>query len=236
MNNPISPKSGIRILHIESSTKTCSVCVSQNGEVVAIRESCDKQYSHAEKLAVYIEEVTKEIGGPDKLNAVCVSKGPGSYTGLRIGVPAAKGLCYALDIPLLSVDSLQSLAMLASVSGKIKANDVLMPMIDARRMEVYTAMFNHNGSPITEITAKVIDENSQFDHTRNLFFFGDGAAKCTEVIEGENVIHLPDVHASSKGMIQLAEAKLANGDTEDVAYFEPFYLKDFVAGKPKKFF
>ena len=224
------------ILHIESSTKTCSVCVSHNGSVSAIRESHDEHYSHAEKLAVYIEEVTNEIGGPDKLTAVCVSSGPGSYTGLRIGVSAAKGLCFGLGIPLLSVDSLQSIAMLARTSNKVNTDDVLMPMIDARRMEVYTAMFDHSGSATSEITATVIDENTRFNHTHNLFFFGDGAAKCKGVIELENVIHLSEIQASSKGMIQLAETKLANNEVEDLAYFEPFYLKEFVAGKPKKIF
>jgi tRNA threonylcarbamoyladenosine biosynthesis protein TsaB len=212
----------------------CSVCVAVDGKVLAIRESADEQYTHAEKLAVYVDEVIKEIGGADKLDAVCVSKGPGSYTGLRIGVSAAKGLCYALDIPLLSVSSLQSLACLAMGEADLVEKSLIMPMIDARRMEVYTQRFNHCAKPGSEISAEILDEGFQLPE-RQVYILGDGAAKAAELL-GEKVIHLKDVNASARGMIDLAEEKLANNDVEDVAYFEPFYLKEFVAGKPKKIF
>ncbi|MFT4524666.1 MAG: tRNA threonylcarbamoyladenosine biosynthesis protein TsaB [Bacteroidia bacterium] len=224
------------ILHIESSTKTCSICVSQNGEVIAIRESCDEQYSHAEKLAVFVDEVIKEVGGPKKLDAVCVAKGPGSYTGLRIGVSAAKGLCFSLDIPLLSVTALASLTELAKVQIKAEPEDILMPMIDARRMEVYTAQFDHQGVKQTDISALVVDESTVLNESGKTYIFGDGSAKCKAVLESENVVLLEGLRASSRGMIQIAEAKFNTQEFEDVAYFEPFYLKEFVAGKPKKIF
>lgn len=224
------------ILHIESSTKTCSICVSQNGEVIAIRESCDEQYSHAEKLAVFVDEVIKEVGGPKMLDAVCVAKGPGSYTGLRIGVSAAKGLCFSLDIPLLSVTALTSLTELAKVQIDAVAKDVFMPMLDARRMEVYTAQFDHLGVQQTDISALVVDESTDLNGPGKTYIFGDGSAKCKAVLESENVVLLEDLEVSSKGMVQIAEAKFIAEDFEDVAYFEPFYLKEFVAGKPKKIF
>jgi tRNA threonylcarbamoyladenosine biosynthesis protein TsaB len=224
------------ILQIESSTKTCSIAVSSEGKIISIRESHDERYSHAEKLAVFIDEVTKEIGGVNKLDAVCVSKGPGSYTGLRIGVSAAKGLCYALDIPLLSVDSLSSLSQIAIGQTELQESDILMPMIDARRMEVYTAQFDSIGEMTSEISALVVDENTSFSGSSKTYIFGDGAEKCVEVIGNSKVEFLPSLRPSASGMIKLAEANFEAEKFEDVAYFEPFYLKDFVAGKPKKFF
>lgn len=225
-----------KILHIESSTKTCSILISEGGKAIATRESHDENYSHAEKLAVYMDEVIKEVGGSKELDAVCVSKGPGSYTGLRIGVSAAKGLCYALDIPLLSADSLFSLTQEAISQTKFSESDILMPMIDARRMEVYTAQFDIEGKMTEEIAALVIDEESHFSENSTTYIFGDGAEKCMEVISDPNVQFLPKVKPSASGMIKIAEENFAAGKFEDVAYFEPFYLKDFVAGKPKKFF
>lgn len=225
-----------KILHIESSTKTCSILVSEDGKAVAIRESHDQNYSHAEKLAVFIDEVIKEIGGPNNLDVVCVSKGPGSYTGLRIGVSAAKGLCFALDIPLLSVDSLLSLAQVARSQTELEDSDILMPMIDARRMEVYTGSFDYSGIMTSDISAMVIDENTPFSESQSTYIFGDGAEKCARVIGNPKVKLLSDLKASAAGMIHLAERKYESGEFEDMAYFEPFYLKDFVAGKPKKFF
>lgn len=210
----------------------CSVCVASDGEVLTLRESADDQYTHAEKLAVYVDEVIKEIGGANKLDAVCVSKGPGSYTGLRIGVSAAKGLCYALDIPLLSVSSLKSLARLAILETDMANGDMIMPMIDARRMEVYTQRFNHSARAESKITAEVLDEDFQLPEGQ-IYILGDGATKAAELL-GDKVTHLEEVRASARGMIDLAEEKLAKNDVEDVAYFEPFYLKEFVAGKPKK--
>lgn len=229
------------ILHIESSTLTCSVAVSRDGEMLALRESHDQSYAHSEKLVVYIDEAIKQAGlKPTDLDAVCVSKGPGSYTGLRIGVSAAKGLCYGLGIPLLSVGSLESMSNWAQANFKNELEDVSMlcPMIDARRMEVYAQLFDASLKEIQPVSAEIIDEQS-FDselEKGKVAFFGDGAAKCKDVINHPNAIFLEEFNPSAQGMISLAEAKFAEKQFEDVAYFEPYYLKDFVAGKPKKMF
>lgn len=229
------------ILHIESSTLTCSVALSVNGKLASLRESHDQSYAHSEKLVVYINEAITEAGlAPKDLDAVCVAKGPGSYTGLRIGVSAAKGLCYGLGIPLLSVGSLESMALWATSSFKQELADVsfLCPMIDARRMEVYTQLFDAQGNALNSVTAQIIDEasfTSQLDQGRAVFL-GDGASKCKDVIAHPNAVFLNDFQVSSRGMISLAETKFELQEFEDVAYFEPYYLKDFVAGKPKKMF
>lgn len=177
---------------------------------------------------------------PSELSAICVSKGPGSYTGLRIGVSAAKGLCYGLGIPLLSVGSLESMAHWANENLKVKLTGVsfLCPMIDARRMEVYTQLLDASLSPIKGVSAEIIDEQSfsaELDRGK-VVFFGDGAQKCKETIQHSNAVFIDGFNPSACGMIALAEAKFAAGQLEDVAYFEPFYLKDFVAGMPKKVF
>ncbi len=229
------------ILHIESSTLTCSVAVSVNGETIGLKESHDQAYSHSEKLVVYIDEVIKEAGlKPSGLEAVCVSKGPGSYTGLRIGVSAAKGLCYGLGIPLLSVGSLESMTNWANINFKEELADVslLCPMIDARRMEVYTQLFDASLKILQPVSAEIIDKQSFTSELEKgkVAFFGDGAAKCKEIINHANAIFLDEFLPSASGMIALAEAKFAQKQFEDVAYFEPYYLKDFVAGKPKKMF
>ena len=229
------------ILHIESSTLTCSVAVSHNGQIVAVKESHDQSYAHSEKLVVYIDEAIKLADiKPTDLDAVCVSKGPGSYTGLRIGVSAAKGLCYGLGIPLLSVGSLESMANLAQSSFKNELTDFafLYPMIDARRMEVYTQPFDAHLNALQPVSAEIIDEQSFAVALEKgkVIFFGDGAAKCQEIIQHPNAVFLTDFKTSASGMMALAEAKFATDQLEDVAYFEPYYLKDFVAGKPKKMF
>ncbi|MDB4655242.1 tRNA (adenosine(37)-N6)-threonylcarbamoyltransferase complex dimerization subunit type 1 TsaB [Flavobacteriales bacterium] len=229
------------ILHIESATLTCSVSVAQDGKLLSLKESHDQSYAHSEKLVVYIDEALKEAGlKPSDLDAICVTKGPGSYTGLRIGVSAAKGLCYGLEIPLLSVGSLESMAYWAKVNFEKEVADtgILCPMIDARRMEVYTQLFDSELNPLNEVAAEIIDEqnfSAELENSR-VIFFGDGAMKCSETIKHRNAIFLNDFKTSSQGMIQLAETKLGRNQTEDVAYFEPYYLKDFVAGKPKKLF
>lgn len=228
-----------RILHIESSTLTCSVALANDGLLHALRESHDTSYSHSEKLTGYIQEVLDEVGmKPYELDAVCVSKGPGSYTGLRIGVSAAKGLCYALGIPLLAVDSLQSLAYwtVNHLSEKEKANlKSIRPMIDARRMEVYTAAYDILGSMTEPITATVVDEASFTEELKNgpVLFVGDGAEKCRNHLDHVNACFRTDVNPSAQGMFALAEVLLATRAIEDVAYFEPYYLKDFVAGVKK---
>ena len=229
------------ILHIESATLTCSVAVSRDGEFISLRESHDLSYTHSEKLVVFIDEAIKEAGlKPTDLNAVCVSKGPGSYTGLRIGVSAAKGLCYGLGIPLLSVGSLESMTNWAKTGFSEGLTEVsfFCPMIDARRMEVYTQLFDASLKEIEPISAVIVDENSFATELEEhkVVFFGDGAAKCKEVINHSNAVFLDDFNPSARGMIELAEKKFAEEQFEDVAYFEPYYLKDFVAGKPKKIF
>ena len=190
---------------------------------------------------VYVDEVIKEAGlNPQDLDAVCVSKGPGSYTGLRIGVSAAKGLCYGLGIPLLSVGSLESMTHLALLNFEEELADaaLLCPMIDARRMEVYTQLFDASLNVIEPVSAEIIDEHSFSAELEKgkVVFFGDGVFKCKEVINHPNVVFLDKFNPSACGMIALAEAKFASEQFEDVAYFEPYYLKNFVAGKPKKMF
>lgn len=188
-----------------------------------------------------MDEAIKHAGlKPTDLDAVCVSKGPGSYTGLRIGVSAAKGLCYGLGIPLLSVGSLESMSNWAQANFKNELADVsfFCPMIDARRMEVYAQLFDASLSELQPVSAEIIDENSFGSELEEgkVAFFGDGAAKCKDVINHPNAIFLEEFNPSAQGMISLAEAKFAAKQFEDVAYFEPYYLKDFVAGKPKRIF
>lgn len=229
------------ILHIESSTLTCSVAVSENGKCLALKESHDSSYAHSEKLVTFIDEALKAAGkSPEKLDAVCVAKGPGSYTGLRIGVSAAKGLCYALQIPLLSVGSLHSMANWFKENYAEDSDTVerLCPMIDARRMEVYTSLFNSDLLELKPVSAEIIEGSSFSEEleAEKVAFFGDGAKKCMDVINHPNAVFIDGFKASSRGMIRLAEKKLEANDLEDVAYFEPYYLKDFVAGTPKKIF
>ena len=228
------------ILAIETGTDICSVALVRNGELVALRES-DEERNHAKKIAVFVDELLRECGvAADELDAVAVSKGPGSYTGLRIGVSFAKGLCYGQNIPLVAVGSLDSLVEVAREDYEAGIVDVenwseatLCPMIDARRMEVYTQLFDAEGVAQSDVEAKIIDEES-FSAERNdkpFVIFGSGAKKCAEVLKGATLI---EVVPSARGMARLAEQAFAEGKTEDVAYFEPFYLKDFVVGTTKK--
>ncbi|WP_299015379.1 tRNA (adenosine(37)-N6)-threonylcarbamoyltransferase complex dimerization subunit type 1 TsaB [uncultured Polaribacter sp.] len=220
------------ILNIETTTKNCSVSLAEDGVVLAIKELNNGNYSHAEVLHVFIEDVLKEAGfAKAKIDAVAVSKGPGSYTGLRIGVSAAKGLCFALDVPLISIDTLTAL------SYKISANKgVIVPMLDARRMEVYSAVFNANYTQIREIKAEIIDEHSFLKYLEKdvVYFLGDGAAKCQEIIKHDNANFVLGKYPSSKEMAVLSYKKYKKNDMENVAYFEPFYLKDFVVIPEKK--
>ena len=221
-------------LFIESSSHNCSVAVGTATKILAIQEEASGQYVHSEKLHVFIKEVmaTANLAFTD-LNAVCVGRGPGSYTGLRIGVSAAKGLCYSLNIPLISIDSLTVLAsqLFHQVGGKI------IPLMDARRMEVYQAVFNETGEMIGEIEAKILDENSYAAQLSEgpVHFIGDGCKKTAELLNHKNAIFHHDVlYPSAKQMLTLCAEKYNNKDFEDTAYFEPFYLKDFVAGKAKR--
>ncbi|MBP8157171.1 MAG: tRNA (adenosine(37)-N6)-threonylcarbamoyltransferase complex dimerization subunit type 1 TsaB [Flavobacterium sp.] len=216
------------ILNIETATKNCSVSLALNGETVLCKEIADQGYSHAEKLHVFIEEILKESGiNLRELKAVAVSKGPGSYTGLRIGVSTAKGLCYALGIPLIAVDTLQVLAQKVAVE-----KGVIVPMIDARRMEVYSAVFDNNHQRIMEVQAEVLTENSYADIIETVYFVGDCQEKCQSVLTKSNFVFLTEiVFPSANEMSSISFEKFTKNDFEDVAYFEPFYLKDFMLTK-----
>ncbi|MFP9112509.1 tRNA (adenosine(37)-N6)-threonylcarbamoyltransferase complex dimerization subunit type 1 TsaB [Flavobacterium sp. RHBU_3] len=217
----------IRILNIETATKNCSVSLAVDGEVKVLKEYAGEGYAHAEKLHVFIEEALREAGLVyADITAVAVSMGPGSYTGLRIGVSAAKGLCYALGIPLIAIDTLELLARRIAVT-----DGVVVPLIDARRMEAYTAVFTPGFEKIREIQAEIITPES-FSEYEKVHILGDGAAKCVGVLpEDKIVFHKDEVYPSAAQMGALSYAKYKISDTVDVAYFEPFYLKDFIAGK-----
>ena len=219
------------ILNIETATKNCSVAIAKNGETILCKEIAEEGYSHAEKLHVFIEEAIAEAKiSVQDLVAVAVSQGPGSYTGLRIGVSAAKGLCFALNLPLIAVDTLQTLASQAKVSdGKI------IPMLDARRMEVYSEIFNAKLETERPILAEVIDKNSFQDIKETVYFVGDCAEKCKTVLTKENFIFLEDIkYPSAAAMSKISFDKYQKSDTVDVAYFEPYYLKDFMMTTPSK--
>ena len=219
------------ILNIETATKNCSVALSKEGKTILCREIAEEGYSHSERLHVFIEEIIKESGITFKdLSAIAVSQGPGSYTGLRIGVSAAKGLSYALNIPLIAVDTLQTLASQVTISSGL-----IIPMIDARRMEVYSAIFNLNFEKEREIQAQIIDETSFEDLKETLYFIGDCNDKCKTVLTNDNFIFLDEVkYPSAKEMSKFSFEKYKISETVDVAYFEPYYLKDFMITSSKK--
>lgn len=213
------------ILNIETSTRNCSISIALNGKTIAVKEVAEIGFSHAEKLHVFFDEILAENNLSFKdLSAIAVSQGPGSYTGLRIGVSAAKGLCYALDIPLIAVETLETLAKQINIS-----DGVILPMIDARRMECYTAIYDSNYNKIREIKAEIIDENSYSDTLGNIYLIGDGASKCKDFLKDarfifNDVIQFP----SAVDMCETSFLKYKKSDFVDVAYFEPFYLKDFM--------
>lgn len=220
------------ILNLETATKNCSVSISKNGEIIALKEINTGGYSHAELLHPFIEDVLNETNYKlTDLDAVAVSKGPGSYTGLRIGVSAAKGICFGNDIPLISISTLESMAR--SQKGK---DFTLVPMLDARRMEVYASVYNSSLNEIRETSAEIIDENSYSEYLEKdkVLFFGDGAPKCKDIIKHNNAYFIDDVFPSAKDMGEIAEFKFNGSSFEDSAYFEPFYLKDFIATKSLK--
>ena len=235
-----------RIILIETSTALCSVALAENGAVTAYRESSAPK-AHASLTAVFVQEVLAERGVTlADCDAVCVSMGPGSYTGLRVGVSTAKGLCFGAGKPLLAVGTLDTLvaqALETSSSAKAEANvepqsglypRYIVPMIDARRMEVYAAVFE-NGKQITETAPAIIDENSYAEYLEQgpVLFIGDGAGKCADVIKHPNA-HFCQCHPKASSMLQSAIEAYHRQDFKDVAYFEPFYLKEFVASQPKK--
>jgi tRNA threonylcarbamoyladenosine biosynthesis protein TsaB len=217
------------ILNIETSTKNCSVSIAQNGKTIALKEVAEESFSHSEKLHVFIDNLLKEnqIAYKD-LSAVALSSGPGSYTGLRIGTSTAKGLCFALDIPLIAVDTLLVLAK------QVNQDALIIPMIDARRMEVYTAIFDAKHNPATPVQALIIDENSFAEISEKAILIGDGAAKCKEVLKGGNFIFLNEIrYPSAREMSKISFDKFQKKEFEDIAYFEPFYLKEFFTGAKK---
>lgn len=220
------------ILSIETATTNCSVALSNNGETLVLKEDYNTSYSHAERLHVYIEEVLKAGNiKPSDLDAIAISKGPGSYTGLRIGVSAAKGLCFALDLPLISIPTLESLAN-QSTSG----DGYVVPMLDARRMEVYAAVFASDHKQLRETKAEILEEQSFLDYLEKdkVYFIGDGIEKSKTFIKHANAYFIDGKLPSANEMGRIAFEKYEKSDIEDVAYFEPFYLKDFVALKSKK--
>lgn len=226
-----------KLLYIETATKVCSVSLSENGKCIAIRESLVAN-SHAEMLTTFMEELIKEADWEyDDLDTIVVSKGPGSYTGLRIGVSSAKGLCFSLEKPLISVSTLKAMAFgMAKLIDITDEKILFCPMIDARRMEVYSAIFDKENNEVRKIEAEIIDENSLSEYLKDhiVYFAGDGAEKCKESFADQaNARFLDDFQISSKDMIEIATQKFEKNKFEDMAYFEPYYLKDFIAGPPK---
>jgi tRNA threonylcarbamoyladenosine biosynthesis protein TsaB len=228
------------ILCIETGTDICSVGIARDGELISLRES-DEGRDHAKRVGVFVDELLRETGVmPNELDAVAVGMGPGSYTGLRIGVSFAKGLCYGLNIPLIAVGSLDALAEVAIEDNEAGILDVdnwneavLCPMVDARRMEVYTRLFDTSGKALSEVSAEVVTEQTFADVRREkqLIIFGNGAAKCREVMPDATYI---SITPSARGLARLAQQRLSAGQTEDIAYYEPFYLKDFIVIPSKK--
>ena len=220
------------ILNIETSTTNCSVALAYNGEVIGFKEDNSSEYSHAERLHVYIDQVLKTTQiSIDQLEAIAISKGPGSYTGLRIGVSAAKGLCFALNIPLISVPTLEALAhQVENPKGTIVA------MLDARRMEVYSAIYDaqHNETRPTEAEVLTSESYLELLELTAVYFIGNGVPKTKDLISHKNAQFIENKLPSAKQMCALSYDKFKTDAFEDVAYFEPFYLKDFIAIPSKK--
>ena len=224
------------ILSIETSTDVCSVAMSENGQCIFKKEDHSGP-NHAVSLGVFVDEAlsfTDNHAIP--LGAVAVSQGPGSYTGLRIGVSMAKGICYGRDVPLLAVPTLEVMAVPVLLNHEIGEDALLCPMIDARRMEVYSAIYDRALKPQRETRADIVDGDTyrEFLDRHPVYFFGNGAAKCMETINHPNAHLIKGIEPLAKYMFPLAERRWVQKEYEDVAYFVPFYLKDFVAKMPKK--
>jgi len=216
------------ILNIETATKNCSVSIAKEGKTLFCKEMSEQGFSHAEKLHVFIADSLEALMIDfSDLAAIAVSQGPGSYTGLRIGVSAAKGLCYALNIPLIAIDTLEIVARQLTVS-----DGLIIPMIDARRMEVYDAIFDSQHTKIRETKAEIITEDVFADFEGTIHLLGDGAMKCAEILNDSRFLYHPEIiYPSAKEMSSLSFDKHKKSDIVDVAYFEPFYLKDFILHK-----
>lgn len=221
------------ILHIETATKNCSVALSFEGRLIACQELATDGYAHAEKLHVFIDTLLQQANVQfAQLNAIAVSKGPGSYTGLRIGNSAAKGLCFALHIPLIAIDTL---AVLAAQAQSVVKEGYIVPMLDARRMEVYSAVYTPQCDLYQAVQAEILDEQSYGTFTDPLYFVGDCQDKLKTVLTQPNFNFIPEVvYPSAKDMLVLSYAKYLNKEFEDLAYYEPFYLKDFLVTVSKK--
>lgn len=221
------------LLCIETSTTNCSVAIAKKGRLIALKEDNSSGYSHGESLHIFIE-TTLQIAGItlNDLSAIAVSKGPGSYTGLRIGVSAAKGLCYSLKIPLIAINTLEILAQKISV---LEQDQYIVPMLDARRMEVYTAIFTTTYKLIAPTKALILEPSSfnEILNTSKTTFIGNGVAKFKKICEHPNATFIENTLPSAKELCVLSYEKFNCKDFENVAYFEPYYLKDFIAGKPK---
>ena len=229
------------ILNIETSTEVCSVSISENGKCKHLKicgnnlQTTDNKGNHSKLLAVFINDILTENNIlPKHLNAVAISSGPGSYTGLRIGVSSCKGFCFGANLPLISVNTLLIMANMAINMHKNNF-DLYIPMIDARRMEVYSAIFDKNLDFISDVEAKIIDENSYSEiKNKKVAFFGNGSDKCKEILNNNNFTFLSDIFPSAEYMCNLSEKLFLEKKFEDLVYFEPFYLKEFVATMPKK--
>lgn len=218
------------ILHIETATKICSIALSKNGKLLSFKETDESAYVHAEVITLFIEDVLAAGGiKASDLSAVSVTSGPGSYTGLRIGVSTAKGLCYALSIPLISIDALENLAHLAAEKH---GNTSIVSMIDARRMEVFATIYNAQLNVVKPVSADVLDKNS-YSQFEPFIAVGDGAMKMKEVWKNRAISFDDMIKSSACGHVQLAFERFSKGQFEDVAYFEPFYLKDFISTSKK---
>jgi tRNA threonylcarbamoyladenosine biosynthesis protein TsaB len=228
------------ILLVETATAVCSVALSKDGTLLGIRESVSRN-AHSSSVTVFIDAIMSQAGIPlSHIDAVAVSMGPGSYTGLRIGVASAKGLCYALGKPLIAVPTLQAMANGLILSASVHPHDwtteLVCPLLDARRMEVYSAIYDKNLLEIRETRAEIIDGNSFGEYLRDhvLIFGGEGSEKCKPALgHHENARFIEGFETSARFMIPLADEKFGSGRFENPAYFEPYYLKEFVAGKPR---
>ena len=226
------------ILCLETATDLCSVALCDKSGIISLRESNESK-SHATLLTVFIEEMLRETGiGASGLDAVAVSKGPGSYTGLRIGVSVAKGLAYSVSIPLIALETPLSMVhgLLSGIPGQIDKNTIFCPMLDARRMEIYYAFYDSEGKTVKDISAEIINEDtfSTIPLTQEIVIFGDGAAKCMNIIKRPNITFAEDFKISASHMYKPVMQSFDNRHFEDVAYFEPLYLKDFITSQPRK--
>ncbi|WP_041801432.1 tRNA (adenosine(37)-N6)-threonylcarbamoyltransferase complex dimerization subunit type 1 TsaB [Flagellimonas ruestringensis] len=221
------------ILNIETATTNCSVSISKDKDIIVLKENNAASYSHSEQLHVFIKEALKEASlSFSDLDAVAISKGPGSYTGLRIGVSAAKGLCFSLDLPLIAIPTLQSMAHQVDLNP----GELVIPVLDARRMEVYSCIYGSDYKEVRETRAEIVNEESFSDYVsdKKVYVVGSGAEKCRGVLQHPNFVFNESVVPSAKEMASIAFKKYEAGQFENVAYFEPYYLKDFVLQQKKK--